>query len=88
VGGVGPSKPKSRLRRARQKASSSARIKGGSRLKRGAPQALFQSHVLMDNRVKQYSVTGDAGRFIITETVEESNKPFTVVLNWSAVLKR
>jgi Tol biopolymer transport system component/DNA-binding winged helix-turn-helix (wHTH) protein len=66
----------------------SVEVKGGSRLKTGAPKALFQSPVRMDNKGPQYSVTGDSERFIIAEPVEKGKNLFTVVLNWNAVPKR
>ena len=63
-------------------------VNGGKRLETGVPRVLFQSPVRMDNNGQQYSVTGDGKRFIFAEPVEEGSKPFTVVLNWSAGLKR
>ena len=63
-------------------------VKGGARLETGVPRILFQSPVRMDNNGQQYSVTGNGKRFIFAEPVEESSKPFNVVLNWTAGLKR
>jgi DNA-binding winged helix-turn-helix (wHTH) protein/Tol biopolymer transport system component len=63
-------------------------VKGGARLETGVPRILFQYPVRMDNNGQQYSVTGDGKRFIFAEPVEEGSKPFTVVLNWTAGLKR
>jgi hypothetical protein len=65
----------------------SVAVKGGIRLETGVPQVLFQSPVRTDNHGQQYSVAGDGKRFIFMEPVEESGKPFTVVLNWNAGLK-
>jgi DNA-binding winged helix-turn-helix (wHTH) protein/Tol biopolymer transport system component len=66
----------------------SVAVKGGTRLETGVPRVLFQSPVRMDNNGQQYSVTSDGKKFILMEPVEESRKPFTVVLNWSAGLMR
>ena len=63
-------------------------VKGGMRLETGVPKVLFQSPVRTDNKGQQYSVTGNGKRFIFAEPVEESSKPFNVVLNWTAGLKR
>ena len=63
-------------------------VNGGTRLETGVPKVLFQSPVRMDNNGQQYSVTGDGKRFVFAEPVEEGSKPFTVVLNWNAGLKR
>lgn len=63
-------------------------VRAGTRLETSPPRVLFQSPVRMDNNGQQYSITGDGKRFIFAEPVEEGGKPFTIVLNWSAGLKR
>jgi DNA-binding winged helix-turn-helix (wHTH) protein/Tol biopolymer transport system component len=64
-------------------------VKRGVRLETGLPRVLFQA----PDRSPwvgpaHYCVTGDGKRFILPEPVEERSKPFTVVLNWTADLKR
>jgi hypothetical protein len=39
-------------------------------------------------REDQYCVTGDGRRFLFAEPVGDATKPITVVLNWTAGLKR
>ena len=52
-----------------------------------APRALFRTPVQVDPFATQYCVMGDGKKFVIAEPVE-SNKSLTVVLNWTAGLKR
>jgi hypothetical protein len=60
-------------------------IKGGPAFKRGAPKALF--HVRM-NAEAQFDVSSD-GRFLIPLEVEQGAiLPMTVVVNWTAGLKK
>lgn len=36
----------------------------------------------------QCAVTGDGQRFLLLELIESEAKPFTIVLNWPAAVKR
>jgi eukaryotic-like serine/threonine-protein kinase len=62
-------------------------VKPGAKLATGAPRVLFQTPFRVDPRAHQYCVTGDGNRFLFCEPIEEP-KPITVVLNWTAGLKK
>ena len=67
----------------------SVNVRRGARLETGAPQVLFGTpDQAPEAGAPRYCVTGDGKRFIFPEPVEEGNKPFTIVLNWTAGLKR
>ena len=67
----------------------SVNVKRGVRLETGSPRVLFQApDRAPEGGPPRYCVTGDGKRFILPEPVEEGSKPFTVVLNWAAGLKR
>ena len=66
-------------------------VKTGSTFEAGAATPLFDtpfrfvaSLLLVDN----YAVSADGQRFLINEHTEASAPPITVVLNWTADLKR
>jgi Tol biopolymer transport system component len=59
----------------------------GPLFKAGAPRELFQTPILVDSLIDQYAVTGDGRRFILSTPLGEE-EPITVVLNWTAGLKR
>lgn len=63
-------------------------VKGASSIETGVPRALFQTSFQADPNRNQFDVTGDGKRFIFGERVGENNKTITVVLNWTAGLKR
>ena len=50
--------------------------------------ALRQVPFQVDERGRQYSVSGDGDKFLFPEQVERTSPPITVVLNWTAALKR
>jgi hypothetical protein len=56
----------------------------------GNPQALFEMRVFIGFvTTSSYQVTRDGQRFLVNTPVEESaSSPLTVVLNWTAGLKR
>jgi len=57
---------------------------GGSSFEPGVPKLLFEK-----NGTRNYDVSGDGQRFLVAVPVEESSsEPITVVLNWTADLKR
>ncbi|MEO8436241.1 MAG: protein kinase [Pyrinomonadaceae bacterium] len=54
-----------------------------------APKALFQTGVVRHEAPNRYAVTGDGQRFLVNSPVGEVNQtPITVILNWTAVLKK
>jgi len=61
----------------------------GSTVEPGTAKPLFQTQVQRFEAPNRYAVSGDGQRFLINSPVEEvSQTPITVVLNWTAGLKR
>jgi len=62
----------------------------GTTFDAGVPKALFETRVLVLTAFRNhYVVTGDGQRFLINSGLEETNfTPISVVLNWTADLKR
>jgi Tol biopolymer transport system component len=63
-------------------------FKGGGQPETSIPVELFQTRLRADNRFNQYTVTGDGQRFLVYEPVEENERPYYVVMNWTSLLKR
>ncbi|MEO8436146.1 MAG: protein kinase [Pyrinomonadaceae bacterium] len=65
-------------------------IKMGDSFVAGVPHALFGTRVLsLTDFRSHYSVSGDGQRFLINSTIEEIHAtPISVVVNWTADLKR
>jgi eukaryotic-like serine/threonine-protein kinase len=65
-------------------------VKTGPTFEAGVPRALFQARVIdLYDVYKHYTVTKDGQRFLFVTPVEEVNSdPITVVLNWTAELRR
>ena len=67
----------------------SVEVKGGPSLETNAPKILFQTPLRVDpTSPAQYVAAGDGERFVFGEPVGESSKPVTILLNWTAGLKR
>ena len=64
--------------------SVSASAKG---LEASKPVPLFEITAAPAAR-QQYDVTGDGQRFLVNSVAVESETPVTVVLNWTAALKK
>jgi len=62
-------------------------VRRDARFEISTPRVLFQTPVQVDPFKNQYCVTGDGKKFVIAEPVE-TGRSLTVVLNWSAGLKR
>jgi hypothetical protein len=65
-------------------------VKAGATFERGTPRPLFQTQVpgLVDTR-NNYAPGADGQRFLVNTVVGESSaSPITIVLNWTADLKR
>ena len=59
---------------------------GAATFEAGAPTALFKIDSILEG---DYDVTADGQRFLINSSVAGAqSSPFTVVLNWTADLKR
>jgi len=55
----------------------------------GIPKTLFDLHIPPTDRFSDYDVTADGQRFLVNTVVEQNvHSPVTVVLNWTADLKR
>ncbi len=63
-------------------------VKVGATIETGVPKVLFQTRLAVNLLQNQYCVTGDGMRFLFGEPVGEATNPVTVVLNWTAGLKR
>jgi Tol biopolymer transport system component len=63
----------------------------GASFQAGAPRALFETHILMkeDRTGNQYAVASDGQRFLINSTIAATvAAPISVVVNWSAEVKK
>lgn len=65
-------------------------VKLGTTFEAGVPKALFGTRVMtLTDLRNHYTVTADGQRFLINSTIEEiSATPISVVVNWTADLKR
>ncbi len=63
---------------------------GGSTFEASVPRVLFQTRVTgLEDARNHYVVAGDGQRFLVNTLVEESTSlPMTVVVNWTADLKK
>jgi hypothetical protein len=62
----------------------------GTTFEAGVPKALFETRIpVLTTFRNHYAVTGDGQRFLINSGLEETNfTPLSVVVNWTADLKR
>ena len=64
-------------------------VTAGSGFETGAPKPLFQTQVVRYDAPNRYEVRPDGQRFLVNSPMEEvSQTPITVILNWTAALKR
>ena len=64
-------------------------VKLGTTAEVGTPKALFSTQVVRYEAPNRYAVSGDGQRFLVNSAVEQTNPtPITVVLNWTALLKK
>ena len=64
-------------------------ITPGAELKAGSPKELFAPSGYQVNSNRDYTATGDGQRFLFVTSAEDAHvPPFTVVLNWTAEVKR
>ncbi|MFN7938802.1 MAG: protein kinase [Bryobacteraceae bacterium] len=63
-------------------------VQPGTTLEAGIPKALFPTRIRVAPVTDQFAVSGDGQRFLLLESVESESKPFTIVLNWPAAVKR
>ncbi len=63
-------------------------VRAGSTFEVGAPRALFQT-IIREGGGGSYSVSKDGQRFLVNAPREAADlSPITVVVNWTAVLKK
>ena len=62
-------------------------VKAEPSLETGIPQTLFQTRIAVTATADQFSVSGDGQRFLLLEPTASEAKPFTVILNWPALLR-
>ena len=65
-------------------------VKAGATLEPGVPQKLLSTTLAVEHPTfDQYAVTADGQRFLVLVPVgDASSSPITVVLNWTAGLKK
>lgn len=63
-------------------------IQPGTALEAGIPKVLFPTRIRAASVMDQFAVSGDGQRFLLLESLESESKPFTIVLNWPAAVKR
>jgi hypothetical protein len=64
-------------------------IRGDANIETGIPRTLFDTALNVDPINDQYAVTPDGHRFILLKPLTEAaSTPITVVLNWTALLKK
>ena len=64
-------------------------VKGGAGFEASAPAPLFEFRSGSNNQVTPYySVTSDGNRFLLSTIVQTEAAPLTVVVNWTADLRR
>jgi hypothetical protein len=61
---------------------------GPSSFEAGAPKTLFEAPVVSETRRNRYVVTADGQRFLVLTPLREAPGTISVVLNWTAGLKR
>jgi hypothetical protein len=61
-------------------------VRTGSTFEADPEKPLFDTHV--KGAFNNYAVSGDGQRFLTNDYAETSAPPITVVLNWTADLKR
>ena len=62
------------------------KTKLGDSLEMSNPESLFQAPISVNPMIDQYSVARDGQRFIFCAPVHSTEKPITVVVNWTAGL--
>ena len=55
-------------------------VKAGAELETGPPRTLFQTKLSVSPIYDQYRVTGDGQKFVVAEPVDDTARPFTVVV--------
>jgi hypothetical protein len=62
-------------------------VKAGTTFEVDSPRPLFQTTLELTAFRQTYAVSADGNRFLLNTPVEQAAQPFTVVLNWPALLR-
>jgi Tol biopolymer transport system component len=60
----------------------SVEVKRGASLETGSPATLFNSGLRGSGSVEQWTMSRDASKFYVLSSLQEGDRPITVVLNW------
>jgi len=64
-------------------------IRGDRKIESSTPRVLFETNLSVDLNKDQYAVTPDGQRFLLLKPLAETRlTPITVILNWTALLKK
>ena len=63
-------------------------VKTGQTFDSDSPQVLFETTLPFEAQRQSYSVSADGQQFLVNSPVEAESSPFTIVLNWTGLLKR
>ena len=63
-------------------------VKTGQTFDSDSPQVLFETMLPFEAQRQSYNVSADGQRFLVNAPVEAESSPFTIVLNWTGLLKR
>ena len=63
-------------------------VRTGQTFDSDSPEALFETILPFEAQRQSYSVSADGQRFLLNAPVEADSSPFTIVLNWTGLLKK
>jgi Tol biopolymer transport system component len=63
-------------------------VKTGQTFDSDSPQVLFETMLPFEAQRQSYNISADGQRFLVNAPVEAESSPFTIVLNWTGLLKR
>jgi hypothetical protein len=63
-------------------------VAAGATIESGNPHALFDTKLSVDPIRDQFAATADGQRFLLEMDVETAPTPITVVVNWTAALRK
>ncbi len=64
-------------------------LKGDGKIEPGIPRVLFDTDIVIDPTNNQYEVTSDGQRFLLLKSLSAATAtPITVVVNWTALLRK
>ena len=66
----------------------SARVFLGATFRSETPRRLFQTDIALYRQNRPYDVSGDGSRFLLRVPIQASNRPMTVLTNWTARLPK